>query len=274
MTMTINYDNKSKQPLLDEYSIIRSKNIRKCLRNEDHPADYRERVKVLESINRYYGYLRDAENNSPGIDIHGCFAVRLAFFLIDVVSAKKNRLTAQGHFRKNFYRDCMKQAAESGLADEIKDDGLLIIYIKQCLHLLTVSGILRRKGTAAVLDRSAISRGTLFHRLFNAFWDLARWEDIFPSDTESARELKISRHILKDMVLRHHGAVSLNRVANDFFDMTGFSAPNDLLSISFLDFYFFTWLRHFGMIRYSNGPEYAPVRITVTNAGRMYLSSI
>ena len=114
----------------------------------------------------------------------------------------------------------------------------------------------------------------MFYRLFNAFWNLVRWEDIFPSDPESARELKITRNILKDLVLRHYGAVSLNDIANEFFDMTGFSTPNDLLVISFLDFYFFTWLRHFGMIRYSNGTEIAPVRITVTDTGRTFLGPI
>ena len=144
--MTINHDNKSKLPLYDEYSPIRPGNIRKCFRSEDIPADNRTHAQVLETINRYYGYLSDAEEHHPGVDMSGCFAVRLAFFIIEIISGKRCALTAKGRFRKGFFEYCMQKAIESGLADEIGDDELLIIYIKQCLHFLTVSGIVQRNG--------------------------------------------------------------------------------------------------------------------------------
>lgn len=272
--MTINRDKKTKLPLLEEYSTIRPGNIKKCLRNEDIPSENRARVQVLETINRFYGYLSDTEENRPGIDMSGCFAVRMAFLVIDVISGKRCALTATGRFRKGFFEYCLHKANKAGLSEEIGDDELLVIYFKQCLHLLTVSGIVRREGDRAAVSCASISPRAMFHRLFNSFWNLVRWEEIFASDPESARELKIGRNILKDLVLRHHGAVSLSSIANEFFDLTGFSAPNDLLAVSFLDFYFFTWLRHFSMIRYSNGPEHAPVRITVTDAGRTILSAI
>lgn len=272
--MTINRDNKSKLQILDEYSSIQPAGIKKCLRGEDVPADNRAAAQILKTINSYYGYLNNAQENPPSVAVDGCFAVRLAFLLVDAVSSGKCPLTAQGRFKKSFYTRCMQKAHESGLADEIGDDGLLIIYIKQCLNLLTVGGILRKKGAAASVAGAALSSRAMFHRLFSSFWDLASWEDIFPSDPESARDLKTSRHVLKDLALRHYGAVRMNDIANDFFDMTGFSVRNNLMAISFIDFYFFTWLRHFGMIRYSTGPELAPVSITVTDAGRTFLSSI
>jgi hypothetical protein len=272
--MAIKQYNKSHKPLQGEYSINHSRNSRSCLHNNDIPIDNSTRITFFESINRYYGYLGLPEEHDTNFDMNRCFAVRLAYFLIDAISNNNFSLDKQGRFRKNFYRYCLEKAPGSTLAEEIDDTELLIIYIKQCLQLLKACGILRQEKTCAEIDQAAVSSRTIYHRLFNAFWNDVRWEDIFPSDTESARELKISKNILKDLILRHHGFVSLQSVTNEFFDMTGFSEQNNLLKISFLDFYFFSWLKHFGMIRYFNEPEYAPVRIAVTDKGRIFLSSI
>jgi len=273
-TMNSNRDNKLKPLFRNEYSTIRPSGIRECLRTEDIPADNRSRTRVLETINSYYGYLNSAEEDHADPAIPGCFAVRLAHSLINAIAGKRCDLTAQGRFKNGFFRYCVQMAHESGLAEEIDDDELLIIYIKQCLHLLKASGIVRRVKGLATITETTLSSRTLFYRLFNAFWDRVNWEDIFPSDAGSARELKTCRSLLKDLVLRHYGAVSVNDIANEFFDMTGFSARNDLLATSFLDFYFFTWLSHFGIVRYSRGREFQPVRITVTEAGRACLGPI
>jgi hypothetical protein len=272
--MAIKQYNQPDKPLHGKHSIIHSRNSKSSLKRNDIPINNSTSVAFFESINRYYGYLDYSEDNNTNPDMNQCFAVRLAFFLIDAISYKKFMLDRQGCFRKNFYHYIIEKASTSGLAEEIDDTELLIIYIKQCLHMLKASGILRQVKACADIDRAAISSKTIYYKLFNAFWNDLPWEDIFPSDTESARELKICKNILKDLVLRHHGFISLQSVTNEFFEMTGFSAPNDLLKISFLDFYFFTWLMHFGMIRYFNEPNYAPVRIAVTDKGRIFLNSI
>ncbi len=205
--------------------------------------------------------------------MNGCFAIRLAHFLIETISNKNFSLSADRCFSQSFYRHCMEAASQTGLADEIKDSELMVIYIKQCLRLMDESGILSRDRCHARIYPDKASPETIFHKLFNAFWNSTPWEDLFPSDRESARELKATRGILKDLLLRRHGAVSLGAIANEYFEMTGFSNRNNLFMISFLDFYFFTWLSHFGMVRYSNEDAHAPVRITVTDCGRKSLNT-
>lgn len=256
-----------------DYSIIPTGNSNKCLQNYDIPADAPSSRASLESISRYYGFLRTEEGNTSDVEINGCFALRLSFFLIETISKCTVTLKRNGAFDKNFYNYCIESAAASDLAEEVGDPELLVIYIKQCLHLLKASGIVQRNGSRATVDTSAVSHRTVYFRLFNAFWNRCRWADIFPSDAASAQALSESKNILKDLLVRHEGAVRIDRVANEFFDMTGFCNKNDLFMISFLDFYFFTWLDHFGMIRYSAGEETSPVHITVTGTGRKILKS-
>ncbi len=167
----------------------------------------------------------------------------------------------------------MERAAEEGLSDEINDDEILLIGIKQCLIMMSAAGIIKNEEDRADIDRDGLSDKNIHQRLFNAFWNLAPWEELFPSDPEAARELCREKNILKDLLARHAGAVSLDAVANEFFEMTGFTSPGDLEMISFLDFYFFAWLERFGLIRYITGRLHDPVRITVTDIGRNLLHS-
>lgn len=260
--------------LTNEYPPIHSENSKSCLKNNDISRNSSSSAAVLETISRFYNALDGSrENLSPGPETNGCFAVRLARFLIETISGGKYPLSAGGCFSRTFYRQCIESASQAGLADEINDNDLLVIYFKQCLQLMEQSGILERTGRRARISAGDLSPAALYHRLFNAFWNSTPWEDLFPSDRESARELKSGRGILKDILLRRHGAVALSAIANEYFEMTGFSSKNDLFMISFLDFYFFTWLRHFGMVRYLNEDDLAPVRITVTDSGRKSLNS-
>jgi len=257
-----------------EYAIDPSGPGSRCLQNLDIPATSPTSVTSLESISRFYGFLGTEKGDRSDVEIHGCFALRLALFLIETISGTTVTLTRTGAFGRNFYRHCIESAAAAELAEEIGDPELLVIYIKQCLHILKASGIVKQTGSRATVDGTAASHRALYFRLFNAFWNLCSWEDIFPSDAPSARALGESKNILKDLLVRHEGAVRLDNVANEFFDMTGFCNKNDLFMISFLDFYFFTWLNHFGMIRYSAGHETAPVHVTVTGAGKKILKSL
>jgi hypothetical protein len=272
--MTIKQGLKPTIPLTNEYPSIHSENSKSCLKNNDISRNSSSSAAVLETISRFYDALDSSRQNlSPVPEVNGCFAVRLALFLIETISAKKFSLNAAGCFSQVFYRHCLASASQAGLTDEINDNELLVIYIKQCLQLMEKSGILERNRRQARICINAMSPAVLYHRLFNAFWNSTPWEDLFPSDRESARELKATRGILKDLLLRRHGAVALGAIANEYFEMTGFSNRNDLFMISFLDFYFFTWLRHFGMVRYLNEDDLAPVRITVTDSGRKSLNS-
>ncbi len=270
--MTSKQETQPTSKLHDEYSPIHSKNSKSCLKNREISPDRSSSSAHLESISRFYNCLNATKDDtSQHKDMDGCFAVRLALFLIETISSKPFPLDNDGCFGVDFYRHCMKSARD--LAGEINDPDLVIIYMKQCLRIMDSCGILLREGGFARINAPGASTATIFHRLFNSFWNSTPWEDLFPSDTESARELNAVRGVLRDLLLRRHGAVSIDTVANEFFEMTGFSSRNNLFMISFLDFYFFTWLKHFGMIRYSGGKNHEPVSITVTDRGRNSLKT-
>ena len=272
--MTSKQGTNSTRPFNNEYHPIHSRNSKSCLKNNTINERRSPSSALLESINHYYTSLGGTrETMRPDTDLNGCFAVRLALFLAETISGNRFRLDEEGCFTGSFYRHCLDKAAEAGLADEINDPELLVIYMKQCLRLLDTSGILSREKRWARVNGAELSASTIYHRLFNAFWNITPWEDLFPSDSESARELKTVRGIFKELLLRRHGTMSLGAVANEFFEMTGFSSKNNLFMISFLDFYLFTWLRHFGMVRYLTEGDSAPVRITVTDSGRKSLNS-
>ena len=135
--------------------------------------------------------------------------------------------------------------------DEIGDREIFIIYIKQCLHILEGAGILSRKGKHASIRSFVDDDQTLFPRLLHSFWNITPWESIFPSDVEAAKDLQERRSFLKDAILMNPGVSRIDRIANTFFDMTGFSSRGNLFTISFIDFYPLTWLKHFGLLQQS-----------------------
>ena len=230
-------------------------------------------IAMFESIHSYYHTIGGAGREHHCVSLSRCFAARLALLIISVISEGRFRTNEEGALPGEFYRLCLGQATRAGLADEIADDEILLIGIKQCLMMLTAAGIVKRACGLAEIDRDGLTESTIHPRLFNAFWNLTPWEEIFPSDPEAARELRLDKHILKDLLARHDGAVGLETVANEFFELTGFSAPRDMKMISFLDFYFFAWLERFGVIRYLDGGPFDPVRISVTDVGKNLLRS-
>ncbi|MBN2158146.1 MAG: hypothetical protein JW807_02035 [Spirochaetes bacterium] len=272
--MTSKHEIKPVQQFTNEYVNIHPSSSRKCLQIYDTPAASSSSISVFESITKYYSSLDNSAKNESYLAINNCFAVRLSLFLIELISEKKFHLSKKGTFTRSFYRHCTEKASETGLTREINDDELFIKYVRQCIYLLQITGILRLTKAYGVINREAVSEKTLYGRLLHAFWNEADWEEIFTSDPESAKELKINKCILKDLLLRHYCAIYVQNIANEFFDMTGFCSRNNLFMISFIDFYLFTWLKHFGMLRYVDEPPNAPVRIAVTEAGRNILSSI
>lgn len=271
--MTTKQEKNIYQPKTERFSFIQSGNAGISLKDLESQTTRTRSAATLELINNYYAIVSDPGEEAPLSGVNSCFAVRLALFLIDDLTKNRYRLSGKGNFSKVFYRHCIQEAGLRGLLSEINDIKLFIIHVKQCLHILMAAGILNR-GAYAVINGSLVSEKNIFQRLFSAFWNQVKWEDIFPSDPDSARELKANKNILKDLLLRHQGSPRLDAVANDFFNMTGFGRSNDMFLISFLDFYVFTWFKHFNLITYSAGSDCIPVAITVTDTGRKFLNSI
>lgn len=205
--------------------------------------------------------------------VEDCFALRLAQFLIDVINSRPFPLNPDGRFQDSFYHHCMSELEKTTLVSEIDDAELLIIYMKQIIIVMRAAGILcNEEGMAGITD-SVPSTPSLYAKLFTAFWNDVEWDEIFTSSGELARELKKSRYILMDLTLKRPSAAFIEDLANDFFEMTGLSRCGDLFSISFLDFYFFTWLKHFGIIHYQSSGDFAPVSIEVTEKGRLIMKA-
>lgn len=230
-------------------------------------------ISILDSIQYYYHTLDGAGREDYQPTLNHCFAIRLALLLMSILSEGRFAASEEGSFNDEFYLRCLQRAAETGLAEEIDDSEILLIGIKQCLIMMAAAGIVRKDRGSTEIDRDGLTEKNIHQRLFNAFWNVVPWDELFPSDQEAAIELGRDKNILRDLLARHTGAVSIDAIANEFFEMTGFTAPGDMEMISFLDFYFFAWLERFGLIRYIEGRPYETVRITVTEIGRNLLRS-
>ncbi|MCU0846527.1 MAG: hypothetical protein MUD12_01410 [Spirochaetes bacterium] len=199
-----------------------------------------------------------------------CYAVKLARLIISQISGKKVKLSKNGLFQKSFFEKCLSLVKSEDLSDS-DDEEIMMIYIKQCLCMLMACGLVNGSGRYAFIDQM-MPESTLYPVLFRSFWNDSNWAVIFPSDPDAANDLKESRNILADIILHRTGPSSINEIANEFFELTGFSSRNNLFMISFLDFYFFTWLKHFGLLKYSSATPKSPVSIQLTACGRKMLS--
>lgn len=225
-------------------------------------------------VNLYSSKNALSEKRPAQIFYSSCFAVRLARLLIGIVKNNSYKTGKGCSFNNDFYKKCSLAVHSCELREEVDDEELIAIYIKQTMQLLRVSELVfARKGTAMVSEPD-VSDERLFIKLFLSFWNEVNWEDIFPSDPDAAVDLKENRSFIRDILLRHSSRVKLSDIANNFFNMTGFAALNDIMQISFLDFYLFTWLKHFGLIRYIENSRSNPVYVELTEFGRIFLSNL
>ncbi len=248
--------------------------VRRIMNPAVHGTDQQTLRELKAPVTLANSYLlSSSQNRMSAICDSRCFAVRLAEFILEGIGGGIFPVNGEGRFNDCFYNFIMNAAESAGLIGEIGDRELLLIYIKQTVAILRKSRVIRAEDGIARTEDPHPEGSLLFTRLFNTFWNDLEWEEIFTSNTDLASDMKNNRCILADLTLRHSGPVEIETVAGDFFDLTGFSRRGDLFSISFLDFYFFTWLRHFGIIEYSSPSDDAPVTISVTTRGRILLKA-
>ncbi|MFC1670349.1 hypothetical protein ACFL20_08135 [Spirochaetota bacterium] len=233
-----------------------------------------QQTNKFEVIKDYYSFLNAKKNNNEELNTKSCFAVRLTRFLLEYIKNSRIKLLSDCGFEEDFYKQCISELLDSDLLEEVKDENLMLIYMKQVMNMLRAGKLISDNKGYAVVSEENISNFSLFNRLLHCFWNEVRWEDIFPSDPEAAKELNWNRNVFKDIILKINCKIEFNKIANDFFELTGFGQKNDLFLISFLDFYLLTWLRHFGIIKYFNNSHDLPVCIELTNEGRTLLSQI
>ncbi len=208
----------------------------------------------------------------PDATVKACTAIKLSMFLIEMINNNPYFFSKKNHLKEDFYIHCFDSLGKTNIINNINDTDLLIIYLKQLVIILKNSQLIRNSHGLAKVMEPIPSYSQLFFELFSTFWDKVRWENIFMSMPEFAVELKRNRNILIDLIMLQNKKFRIDVIANEFLQITELWEGNDLYLTSFLDFYFFTWLSHFGIVNYQNGHENEPVMIELTEFGRKFLN--
>lgn len=204
--------------------------------------------------------------------VQDCFAFRIVRYLIGVMKKRPARLDGEGCLCDDFYRNCLKSLSRTELGREIGDPELLEIYLRQAASILKKTSLARQTGGMLAVDTDRISAFDLYSELFLSFWDRVGWDDIFPSNPAASLDLRKSRNILIDLIAREKKKFRIDQISNEFFSLTGFGGQNDLYLISFLDFYFFTWMAHFGILGYCKSGRV--VSMELTPYGRSFIARL
>lgn len=239
---------------------------------------------VREVINRSYQYAWSVPETRPslhdrtevypimppekiklfGNELKECVAVKIARHIMSSLRAQTHVANPDGTFSNAFYRRCLALLKKKSILPQIEDRELLEIYLKQMGQVVRKTSFAEQRTGSGEFDVAA-----WYSDLFLSFWERVSWEEIFPSNPAASRELSQCKTILIDLIALQRGKFSVRSIANEFFSLTGFSEPGDMFMISFLDFYFFTWLSHFGILAYCRPvPE---VCMKVTPFGREFL---
>jgi hypothetical protein len=277
----------ARQIVEQEYT---SEMIKTQIEEKFHNFSKTERMGLVrEVINRSYRYAWSVpENTKPhtkkkDLDaimprekvarfaniIDECVAMKLAAHVVSALTGRSRVMNGDGSFSASFYRDCLSIMQKNKVLPQIDDIELLEIYLKQMGYLIRKTSVAGKNAAKSVFNGDIIG---FYSDLFLAFWERASWEDIFPSNPVASRELSQCKSILIDLIARQQGKFVLRELCNEFFSLTGFSFSGDMFMISFLDFYFFTWLSHFGILAYCRPvPE---VCMKVTPFGKEFLAHL
>ncbi|MDY6932727.1 MAG: hypothetical protein SVZ03_00725 [Spirochaetota bacterium] len=220
-------------------------------------------------------YLADSVYN---IDLYEAYirnidVIRLATLLIKLIN-NNLFMTSENRFGNDFYDYCRDISIELDIFQGIDDTDLIEIYLKQMVIIMKRSELLHYVDDIAIVENYFTSCNSMFSLLFSSFWNIVKWEEIFTSAPDVANELREHRNVLANLMIRQTSSFRIDKIANIFFELTGFGRINDLYLISFIDFYFFTWLKHFGILRYLDGELNEPVAVELTDFGNKLLQNL
>ena len=232
----------------------------------------------LENFHRateFYLTLAGKQNLSFSKNMRASFALQLSRIILETLCGKCYDHDSEGCLCSDFSDQCLCNVVQTSLRGCLNnDDDLVLIHIKQMVLILRAAGLVVNRDNVVAVTEKEICDEALFFRLLNAFWNNVAWDAIFPSNPEAARNLKEERHILKDLLLRYGGYVEVDSFSNDFFELTGLTTRNNIFLISFMDFYVYTWLRHFNILTYRQSSQNAPVTFFLTDEGKRLLASL
>lgn len=229
-------------------------------------------INRFQSVSGYYHTLSMSGYNTSDSESVDCLALGLCRVLLTEIKTKRPVRGRTSFLSEGFYRHCARTVVRADIGREISDIDILVIYLKQLANILRTGAVLRvEKGRVTVAPTEG-SPDDLYRHLLTTLWNRVPWERLFPSDPLAARNIQQNRSVMRDILLRRKRGVPVELVANEFFCLTGVADENDLFHISFLDFYLFSWLRNFDIIRYLPAKGSEPVAIMITERGRRILS--
>ena len=203
----------------------------------------------------------DAVNNSP--------VMHLAVAISRLAEEHEIPLSSAWKFGDSFFDHCMGMLADDAEFADFGDEELLEIFVRQAAIIVQKSDCIVQDG--GTVGFSVNNTNETYIRLFNSFWNRVAWENLFPSIPWAACVLHRDRRILVDLTMRAGSPFRVYDVAADFMVMTGMGEPSNMVLVSYIDFYFFTWLSLFGIIRYRPVNDAQPVTAEVTPHGRAFL---
>jgi hypothetical protein len=226
---------------------------------------------LFEAASKFYSAVPGSFYSNP-MKLKNCFAIILAGVIVEKAGHGKIKSGENSMFSEDFYSACADEVMKkSSLVD---DRELVIIYLKQSVHMLENCGILFKDNDDIINVENGLSNERVYRNLFNSFWNSVDWKTIFPSSPESADALYKNRESFAGLLCGYYGFVNIETLANDFFNLTEITSHNDSFMISFIDFYLLTWLNNFGIIEYHTDSADETVYVSLTDSGRPFLESL
>lgn len=226
---------------------------------------------LFDAATKYYSAMPGSFYSNP-MELKNCFALTLAYAVIDRAGSGKYRSCENSMFSDDFYSTCAGEVVRDG--SPVEDRELVVIYLKQSVHMLEKCGILFRDNDSFIHVKEGPGRERVYRKMLNSFWNMVDWKEIFPSSTEAADSLYRNRVLFTDLLCEYYGSVNIEELCNDFFDLTGICGRNDSFMISFVDFYLLSWLFNFGIIEYSNNSADENIYVSLTESGRSLLKTL
>ena len=193
------------------------------------------------------------------------FIDTLSSAVISVLRTNAFNCDADGFFPDDFYNECVQKIMSASTCDI--DADLQMIYAKQMMMLFKQSGVVIADNGVARIHEESLS----YESLFRAFWNKVSWCDYFPSMPDTARQMNDERFLLVELLLGQHDVFCVDDMAREYFSGSHILKADMLLYVSFFDFSFFSWIRHFGLVEYVDDSD-GRVKAAVTAWGRHFLS--
>ncbi|HON15033.1 MAG TPA: hypothetical protein PLA51_01005 [Spirochaetota bacterium] len=220
------------------------------------------------TVTKFYMSLQDGYIENNEMKIKNCYALILAQAIIEKITSGNIKIKADNSFTEDFYISLAREILH--LFHE-NDEELVVIYLKQMMHILRSAGIVQNNKRIATISCS-LSREELFIKILKSFWNETEWKNIFPSSPELAERLFSTRSIFIDFLGEFFIPVDIGDFIRDFFEMTEIAERDDAFAISFVEFYLINWMNNFGIVDYESSLTIS--KVMLSEYGRKILALI